>query len=150
VSSIQQSLRISGSALTAERLRMDVISNNVANSQTTRTAEGGPYQRKQVVFLARDQTGPPLQRFREDLDAAQLKGLAGVKVQQIVEDEEPPVRTYDPSHPDADDEGFVEYPNVDVATEMVDMMAASRAYQANVTVIQTLKGMAQKALEIGR
>jgi flagellar basal-body rod protein FlgC len=150
MSSIQRSLRISASALTAERLRMDVISNNVANSQTTRTAEGGPYRRKQVVFLPREQGMSPLQRFRDKLDTADMQGLAGVKVQQVVEDDAPTVRSYDPSHPDADAEGFVEYPNVDVTMEMVDMMAASRAYQANVTVIRTVKNMAQRALEIGR
>ncbi len=148
--SISRTLRISASALTAERLRMDVISNNVANSQTTRTAEGGPYKRKQVIFRARDETFPPIQRLRSRLAYADMQGLAGVKVARVIEDDSGPLRVYEPSHPDADEDGFVEYPNVDVATEMVDLMAASRAYQANITVIQTAKRMLQSALQIGQ
>lgn len=148
--SVYRAMRISASALTAERLRMDVISNNIANSQTTRTAEGGAYRRKMPVFEAQGQGKLPVARFKRNLDLAQMEGLAGVHVKRIVESQAEPVRTYDPSHPDADEEGFVEYPNVDITTEMVDMMAASKAYQANVTVIQTAKKLARAALEIGR
>ncbi|RME65300.1 MAG: flagellar basal body rod protein FlgC [Caldilineae bacterium] len=148
--SILRTLRISASALTAERLRMDVISNNIANSQTTRTAEGGPYKRKQVVFQAQETGVSPLARFRRRTDLAEVHDLSGVEVRRIVENDEGMVRTYDPTHPDADAEGYVEYPNVDISTEMVDLMAASRAYQANVTVIQTAKAIAQAALQIGR
>ncbi len=149
--SVYRTLRISASALTAERLRMDVISNNIANSQTTRTAQGGPYRRKVVVFQAQDGNRTfPLPPFRRQVDPADLHNLAGVRVQQIQETEDEPIRVYDPSHPDADEDGYVEYPNVDITTEIVDLMAASRAYQANVTVIQTAKTMAQAALDIGR
>lgn len=148
--SIFRSMYISGTALTAERLRMDVISNNIANSQTTRTEEGGAYQRKQVVFQAQERQGPPASRFKRHVDLASQNGLAGVRVSRIIENEEDMVRTHDPSHPDADADGFVEYPNVDITTEMVDLMAASKAYQANITVIQTSKSMAQAALQIGR
>jgi flagellar basal-body rod protein FlgC len=141
---------ISGTALTAERLRMDVISNNIANSQTTRTEDGGAYRRKQVVFQAQEQQGLPISRFKRHVDLASQHGLSGVRVRRIIENENDMVRTHDPDHPDADVEGFVEYPNVDITTEMVDLMAASKAYQANITVIQTSKSMAQAALQIGR
>lgn len=148
--SIYRSLRISGSALTAERLRMDVISNNIANSQTTRTEEGGAFRRKRVVFQPQEAQQTPMSQFNRQQDLAQADGLAGVRVTRIDESNEDMVRTYEPDHPDADAEGFVEYPNVDITTEMVDMMAASKAYQANITVIQTIKSMAQAALQIGR
>lgn len=149
--SVYRTLRISASALTAERLRMDVISNNIANSQTTRTERGGPYRRKVVVFQAQDGNWAfPLPPFRRQVDPADLHNLAGVRVRQIQETEDEPIRVYDPSHPDADEDGYVAYPNVDITTEIVDLMAASRAYQANVTVIQTAKAMAQAALDIGR
>jgi flagellar basal-body rod protein FlgC len=148
--SIFRSMRISGSAMTAERLRMDVISNNIANSQTTRTEEGGAYRRKQVIFQAQEKEGPPVSRFKREVDLWDQNRLAGVRVARIVEDEENMSRTYDPSHPDADGDGFVEYPNIDITTEMVDLMAASKAYQANITVVQTTKSMAQAALQIGR
>ncbi len=148
--SIHNSFSISGSAMTAERLRMDVISNNIANSQTTRTEDGGAYQRKQVVLQAQESLGTPVSRFRRNAELGDGSSLSGVKVVRIIEDDENMVRTYDPNHPDADEEGFVEYPNVDITTEMVDLMAASKAYQANVTVIQTAKSMAQSALQIGK
>lgn len=147
---ISQSMRISATALTAERLRMDVISNNIANSQTTRTDEGGAFQRKQVVLAANESRSAPVDRFRRTQDLNQGHQLAGVRVQQIIVNQEGMVRTYQPDHPDADEEGFVEYPNVDITTEMVDMMAASKAYRANISAIQTSKSMAQAALQIGR
>ncbi|HIQ05510.1 MAG TPA: flagellar basal body rod protein FlgC [Anaerolineae bacterium] len=140
------SLRISGSALTAQRLRMDVISNNIANMHTTRTARGGPYKREQVVF-----TTPESPRGRFGLaQAAPVLPMQGVQVSAIVEDDQPGPSVYEPEHPDADADGYVIYPNVDVATEMVDMLSAARAYEANVTVIQTTKDMAAKALDIAR
>ncbi|MCC6271559.1 MAG: flagellar basal body rod protein FlgC [Microbacteriaceae bacterium] len=148
--SIFNSMSLSGSALTAERLRMDVISNNIANSQTTRTEDGGAYKRKQVILQEQGSNGLPVNRFRSSAGLPQESDLSGVKVVRVVEDGENMVRTYDPQHPDADAEGFVEYPNVDITTEMVDLMAASKAYQANVTVVQTLKSMAQSALQIGK
>ena len=150
MSSIFRSMRISATALTSERLRMDVISNNIANSQTTRTAEGGAYKRKRVVFQAQEEGRSPLQRIQRSGDMAEVYGLQGVRVRRITESEEGMSRQYDPTHPDAGEDGFVEYPNVDISTEMVDLMAASKAYQSNITVIQTAKTMAQAALQIGR
>lgn len=150
MSAIFRSMRISATALTSERLRMDVISNNIANSQTTRTAEGGAYKRKRVVFQAQEDGRIPIQRMQRGGSMADVHGLQGVRVRRIDESDEDMVRTYDPSHPDADADGFVEYPNVDISTEMVDLMAASKAYQSNVTVIQTAKTMAQAALQIGK
>ena len=126
--------RISASALTAERFRMDVISNNIANSQTTRTANGGPYQRERVVF--RPLTGP--------------NENGGVAVTAVLADNRPGHTVHDPSHPDADAQGDVTYPNVDMATEMVDMMSATRAYEANIVAFNAAKTMATKALEIGQ
>lgn len=150
MSAIFRSMRISATALTAERLRMDVISNNIANSQTTRADERGAYRRKQVVFQAPQAANGPVPLLRRSKDLADMNGLQGVRVRRIVESEEDMVRTYEPTHPDADADGFVEYPNVDITTEMVDLMAASKAYQSNVTVIQTAKTMAQAALQIGK
>ncbi|NLN26696.1 MAG: flagellar basal body rod protein FlgC [Firmicutes bacterium] len=145
------SFDISASALTAERLRMDVISNNLANANTTRTPEGGPFRRQVVVFAPRDAT----RRFAPKRRAGAHPGQApvvgqGVRVVAIRDDDAPPRLVYDPSHPDADENGMVAMPNVDVVREMVDLISAARAYEANVTTINTLKNMALKALEIGR
>jgi flagellar basal-body rod protein FlgC len=127
-------LRISASALTAERLRMDVIANNVANAQTTRTAEGGAYKRQRVVFQA--------------MAANMAPSGDGVQVASVSQDARPGSLVHDPTHPDADPNGYVQYPNVDIATEMVDMMSATRAYEANVVALQAAKQMAARALEI--
>jgi len=138
------SLDIGASALTAQRLRMDIISQNIANSSTTRTEDGTPYRRRDVVFEER--------KFYDYLTESSKEKLAGsgVRVARIVEDQSPLKRVYDPGHPDADEEGYVEMPNVDVITEMINMISASRAYEANVTAINTTKSIAMKALEIGR
>jgi len=132
------SFAISGSGLTAERLRLDLIANNIANIHTTRTAEGGPFQRRVPVFAQR-------------LEAARagFKG-AGVVVAGILRDTSPPIIVHDPSHPDADAEGYVRYPNINLANEMVDMLGATRAYEANATVFEAAKELAQRALELGR
>ena len=128
-------LRISASGLTAERLRMDVISNNIANANSTRTPEGGPYQRQRVVFSSM---------------AARTYGESGsgVAAVSIQTDERPGNVVHEPDHPDADEAGYVTYPNVDIATEMVDMISASRAYQANVVAMQAAKSVVSHALEI--
>ncbi len=141
-------LDISASALTAQRLRMDTISQNIANVNTTRTENGTPYRRRLVVFEETSQGIP----FSEYLSASSRERFLakGVKVSRIVEDTSPFKRVYDPGHPDADAEGYVEMPNVDVVTEMVNMISATRAYEANVTVINTTKNLAMKALEISR
>lgn len=142
------SLDISASGLTAQRLRMDTISQNIANANTTRTEDGTPYRRKSVIFQERADGVP----FSEYLTAASREKIAGngVRVAKIVEDGTPFKKVYDPGHPDADTEGYVEMPNVDIITEMVNMISATRAYEANVTSINTTKSLALKALEIGR
>lgn len=148
MSGIFSAFKITASGLTAQRLRMDVVAANVANAETTRTAEGGPYQRKVVVFSTQEpqkQFVPLGARFPTETAAA-----SGVRVEAILSDESPGHRVYDPDHPDADAEGFVTYPNVNVVTEMTDMLSATRSYEANVTVFNALKAMALKALEIGR
>ena len=142
-----RSLQISGSALLAQRLRMDVIANNVANMNTTRTADGGPYRHESVRFVE-DQPGTP---FRDILGrAANMARGGGVRVSAIVQDNTPPRRVHDPQHPDADANGDVLMPNVDVVTEMTDIVSARRAYEASVTVLNATKAMALRALDIGR
>jgi len=133
---------ISASGLRAQRLRMDVIAANLANAQSTRTPEGGPYRRHEVVFEAVPQTGT----FEDALSQAS----PGVRVSRIVEDEHPPQLVFDPGHPDADAKGYVAMPNVNVVTEMVDMMSATRAYEANVAALNATKRLFEAALEIGR
>ncbi|KPU44685.1 flagellar basal-body rod protein FlgC [Oxobacter pfennigii] len=139
-----KALRISSSGLTAERLRMDTIASNIANANTTRTEEGGPYRRKVAVFQEN------LENELDKLSGDSSFNGKGVKATAIIEDPTPFKRVYDPSHPDADAEGFVSMPNVDMLTEMVDLIAATRAYEANVTAVNAEKNMALKALEIGR
>lgn len=135
---------ISASGMTAERLRMDTIANNLANAETTRTAEGGPYRRQTPVFAAR------LERAVDGRFAGRkLRGM-GVRVVGIRQAAGSPRLVYDPDHPDAREDGYVEMPDVDVAREMVDLISASRAYEANVTAFNTAKNMAVRALDIGR
>ena len=141
------SMDISSSALTAERTRMNLISSNIANANSTRTAEGGPYRRKDAVFAS---TPPSPGSFKSALQNATIKGSMGVKVVEVLEDQNPPRLQYDPSHPDADSQGYVAYPNVNVVEEMADMIAATRAYEANITASQAAKSMALKTLEISR
>lgn len=140
------SIDISGSALTAQRLRMDVISQNIANASTTRTATGEPYRRRVAVFAERG--GTSFQSYLDGATGASAGG--GVVVSAIATDMSDFKSEYDPDHPDADADGYVQYPNVDEVTELVDMMAATRAYEANVTALNATKNMALKALEIGR
>lgn len=144
--SLFRSLQISASGLTAERVRLDVIANNLANVNTTRTAAGGAYRRRVVVLEER----PP--SFTDLLGTRSLPamGRGGVRVAGIVEDTSPPQRVYNPGHPDADADGYVQMPNVNVVTEMVDMITATRAYEANVTTMNAAKQMALHTLDIGR
>lgn len=141
-------LDIGASALTAQRLRMDTISQNIANANTTRTENGTPYRRKAVIFEEKSLDAP----FSDYLSASSREriGGKGVRVAKIVEDATPFKRVYDPGNPDADADGYVQMPNVDIVTEMVNMISATRAYEANVTSINTAKSMAMKALEIGK
>ncbi len=141
------SITISASGLTAEKLRMDIISRNIANVNTTRTANGTPYRRQVAVFQEEDRPAV----FSDFLNDASRNLIgSGVKVSGIIEDKSPFKSVYDPGHPDADEKGYVKMPNIDIMTEMVNMISASRAYEANVTAINSAKGMAMKALEIGR
>lgn len=151
------SLDLSASGMTAERLRMDVISNNLANVNTTHTPQGGPYRREEVVLSEQSPSfTDTLQAMQDGQDGyiplesgLQQGALAGVQATGIVTDNSPLKEVYDPGNPDANSKGYVLQPNVDVVTEMVDMMGASRAYEANVTAVDAAKSMAEKALEIG-
>lgn len=134
------------SGLTAERLRMDVISNNIANANTTRTAEGGPYRRQMVIFQPRSGG----QSAFAQIFSQQMEIGNGVRVIGITKDDAPLKKVYDPGHPDADGQGYVEMPNINIVSEMVDMITATRAYEANVTAVNAAKSMALKALEIGK
>jgi len=125
---------ISATGMSAQRIRISSISSNLANAQTTRTEEGGPYQRQNVIF-------------KQILDG-ELAG--GVRVTEVVKDEKPPILRYEPGHPDANEEGYVAYPNVNPIEEMVNMLEASKSYEANTSVLSTAKALAMKALEIGR
>ncbi|MEN4010546.1 MAG: flagellar basal body rod protein FlgC [Bellilinea sp.] len=147
--SFWESLRIGASGLLAQRMRLDVIANNIANAQTTRTAEGGAYQRKDVVFMPENKRGflPDFVAERRGEPAA-VQG--GVRVAQIFTDEEAGPRVFDPTHPDADEEGYVTYPNVNPVVEMTNMLSATRSYEANLTLIEAAKRMALRALDIGR
>lgn len=138
------SLHISSTGLAAQRTRMNIISMNLANADTTRTEKGGPYRRKFVVMES-----APVKDFDAIL-ADQSKSVSGVQVTGIVEDKTPFRQVYNPSHPDANDSGFVEMPNINLITEMTNMMIARRSYEANITAINAAKGMALKALEIGK
>jgi len=141
------SLDIGATGLTAQRLRMDTISQNIANVNTTRTEKGTPYRRKVVVFEEKT----PDTKFSDYLNESSKKKVGGgVRVARVVEDGSSLKRVYDPGHPDADEDGYVEMPNVDILTEMINMISATRSYEANVTSINTTKSMAMKALEIGK
>ncbi len=141
---IFDTLKISSSALKAQRTRLDTISSNLANIDTTRTPEGGPYRKRDVIFQS---TTPD---FARTLDAKMREGVKEVRVSEIRPNDRPFQVVYEPGHPDADEKGMVQKPNINLMEETVDMMNASRAYEANVTAIKAAKRMALKALEIGR
>lgn len=141
------SLNIAGSGLSATRLRMDIITENIANANTTRTENGGPYRRKTVVYEAIENNSFD-SMLKNKLNNSQQNG--GVRVAQIVEDPSEFNYVYNPSHPDADERGYVAMPNVDKTQEMLDMMSATRVYEMNVNALNSVKNMAAKALEIGR
>ena len=131
---------ISASALKAHRIRLNTISSNMANVETTSTPEGGPYKKKSVYFETQPIT------FKDELDTS----IQGVTVSKIIADESEPKKIYNPDHPDAGEDGYVAMPNISILKEMTDMMSATRSYEANTTVIKSAKRMALKALEIGR
>lgn len=137
-----QAMEISATGLAAQRARLNLLAENLANAETTRLPEGGPYRRKMPVLGSE-----PAGSFDQALAGAQVPG---VRVLEVVESAEPPRLVYLPAHPDANAEGFVAFPNVNPVLEMVDLLAATRAYEANITAVQAAKSMFQKALEIGR
>lgn len=140
------SMRVSASGLEAQTKRMNTISSNIANAETTRTEEGGPYKRKDPLFAATTER----ESFGEILENKMDEHVQGVQVQEVVEDQRPPRMVYNPGHPDADENGYVAMPNVNTVEEMANMISAQRSYEANVTAMNAAKSMAAKALEIGR
>ena len=140
-------MEISSSGMAAQRFRMTIISANIANAQTTRTPEGGPYRRREVIFGAL-----PAPRTFEEVLRAELKpgDPLHVKVLGVAIDERPPILKYDPAHPDSNEQGYVAMPNIDPLEEMVNLMLAARSYEANVAAFNAAKNMALRALDIGR
>jgi flagellar basal-body rod protein FlgC len=136
-------LEVSGSALTAERQRAEVVTSNMANAETTRTAEGGPYQRQLVVFRAR--RAQPFPLMLAGLGSAATRG---VHVDQVVPDAKAPIKRYQPGHPDADAQGFVAYPAIDPVEETADLLGAVRAYELNASAVQATKTMIQQSLDL--
>lgn len=146
--SFLNSFGISASGMTAERQRLDIASENIANMNTTRTESGGPYRRKMVVLEEK-----PITSFRSEFYSRlrnRMSDKGGVQVTEIVEDQRDLYPVYNPEHPDADENGYVMMPNVDLVKETVDAMSATRSYEANMTAFNAIKLMAQKALEIGK
>jgi len=164
ISGIFRAIEISASGLSAQRTKMNVVSENIANAQTTRTVEGGPYRRQRVRFAEQPDWAPfgkvlkqaslGLRRTQREHMTNPSRPISGrdnvslVEAGSYVNPADAPKRVYDPAHPDADADGFVAMPNVNIVTEMVDMMVASRAYEANITAIESAKQMADKALNI--
>ncbi len=141
-----QMMQLAGNSLSVQRTRLDVVSANLANAQTTRTPDGGPYKKRSVYLeeqALRD-------RFGNELSEAMQSGVKGVAVSEIKEDESAPRLEYDPGHPDANEDGYVAYPNVNSMEEMVDMITIMRSYQANLQVFSAAREMAQRALNMGR
>ncbi len=137
---------IASSSLSAERTNMNIISMNLANVKTTNTPEGGPYRRKSVTFAATQVESP----FAKAMNNALDRELKGVRVLDIATDKRPLKRVYEPGHPDADEEGYVFYPDINVVEEMTNMITSMRSYEAGATSIENIKTMYTKALEIGR
>lgn len=146
MSGVFNGMNISASGMTAQRTRLDIISENIANVNTTRDGDGNVYKRKSVIFQEKSHSS-----FQETLLGTSGSVGKGVKITSIFEDDETEGRmVYDPSHPDADENGYVTYPNVNTVTEMTDMIDASRSYEANVTAFNASKNMMLKALEVGK
>jgi flagellar basal-body rod protein FlgC len=143
---------LSGTALKAERIRAEIVASNMANAETTRTASGGPYQRKHVVFAAAAEQASTFHHVLIEQNASSLgsagNGGAGVEVTAVIDDPGAPLRRYDPGHPDADKNGYVNFPDIDPMTEMVDMMGAARSYQLNASAVQASKNMLQSSIDL--
>ncbi|HNR63179.1 MAG TPA: flagellar basal body rod protein FlgC [Thermotogota bacterium] len=143
-----RTLNISASGLTAQRARLDVIASNIANAETTRSDEGGPYRRKAVIFREVFEEAVGEAHYRDN--RLQTDSMQGVEIAAIEADKRPFRLVYDPSHPDANDEGYVQMPNVNVLREMVDLINAQRSYEANVTAMNATKSFVNAALQIGK
>jgi flagellar basal-body rod protein FlgC len=144
--SLFSSLSVSASGMAAQRARTEVLVENLANSETTRTPEGGPYRRKDVVFTEDSSIGS----FSSQMDSALGTSMSGVSVSEIAVDDSAPEMRYQPGHPDADKDGYVAYPKINPAEDMVDLMGASRGYEANVAAITAVKDMINKSLDLFR
>lgn len=140
------SMDISSSGMAANRKRMNAIASNIANAQTTRTVEGGPYRRKEVVFGAE----PARDNFSDILEGEMGENIQKVHATEVLSINEAPILKYEPGHVDANEKGYVAYPNINVMKEMANMISASRSYEANISALNTAKSMAMKSLEIGR
>lgn len=139
-------MRVSASGLTAQRMRMNTISSNIANVNTTKTPEGGPYRRKDVVF----ESMPDARNFGDLVTSSPSSDMQRVQVSDVVVDRKAPMLKYEPDHPDANEDGYVAYPNINLMEEMANMIQATRSYEANVSAMQATKDMALSAIEIGR
>ena len=144
--SLLSAISVSASGMAAQRQRAELLVENMANAETTRTPEGGPYRRKDAVFTSEPQSSPFSAVFQREMEAYST----GVGVAEIFEDPREPVRRYLPGHPDADEHGYVAFPNLSPAEDMVDLMAASRGYQANVAAISAVKDMIQRSIDLLR
>ena len=144
--SIFDILEVGSSGLAAQRMRQEIISSNIANASTTRTPDGGPYVRKDVVF----ETANVTSKFGEIFAGLTDNGLRGVRVSEILQDNRPAQKRFQPNHPDADADGYVRYPNVNIIAEMVNMVEATRSYEANLTIMNASKSMALRAIDLGR
>jgi flagellar basal-body rod protein FlgC len=143
-------LDLSGSAMTAERERAEVVTSNMANAETTRTSEGGPYRRELVVFRSRPAPRFPLLLASSGADMLNSRAARGVQVDQVVADPSPAIKRYQPGHPDADAKGYVSYPNINPVEEMTDLLGAVRSYQLNAAAVQAAKSMITESLDILR
>lgn len=141
--SLLNALSVSGSGMSAQRMRAEILVENLANAETTRTPEGGPYRRKDVVFSTTDITSPFSAVFQREIGA-------GVGVAEIVTDTRPPELRYQPGHPDANPEGYVAYPRIQPAEDMIDLMTATRGYQTNVAAMSAIKDMIQRSIDLMR
>ncbi|HTP86131.1 MAG TPA: flagellar basal body rod protein FlgC [Bryobacteraceae bacterium] len=139
-------LSVSASGMSAERTRAELLTQNLANSETTRTPEGGPYKRRDAIFETEDQTSPFSSVFQNELGA----GITGVGVSDVVEDSSPPDKRYIPGHPDADAQGYVLFPHVNPAEEMVDLLGSARGYEANVAAMGAVKDMISRSIDLLR
>jgi flagellar basal-body rod protein FlgC len=137
---------VNGSAMKAQMMRIEVLSSNIANVNVTRTPEGGPYRRKDVIF----ESTPFLNTLNQAMEAGGETSTVGVSVTKVIEDQSPFLLKYDPKHPDAGSDGYVRMPNINIVSEMVNIQEASKSYEANISVIMTAKNMISKTFEIGR